>query len=536
MIAHMRKKDRHWDIADETAFFSMFRRLVRIGWKSLAALIAVAGLPAAAQQKPTLPGDRSTWPVETLEAQAGPRQFVTHHHGTFGGVKVDYIATVGETIVKDRDGKAAASLFSIDYVRENVPAPVGRPVVFIYNGGPGAGSNYLQLGAFGPVKMAQMSVEVQADPKTPLAPNPDTILDVADLVFIDPPETGYSRLLPGVDPQTFRNSDADAAACVQLIRRWLKDHGRNGSPVFLVGESFGTHRNIHVGRDLARLKSEIRLAGMVMVSGPVPANTSLDPAPLDAVDRVIDVAAWSWYYGLIDNREQTLAQAVERARDFALGPYIRALLLGNRLDERARADILIRLSSLTGLSTDYYRQNDLIIKAPAQDLLRSEGKVLSLFDIRHTEPAASAPSDEERDWDAMVRGVDANMQRLGSATLKVKGLGDYRTLAPGAVTWDWTFIPNAERLESLARQMQDNPSLRVLVGIGLYDRAASMGADENAFARMGKKEQVTLTYYAAGHMLYTDEPGLKAFLRDVRAFVQGLPVPGGIIPKTEPNK
>ncbi|MGC4250044.1 MAG: hypothetical protein QM605_00870, partial [Sphingobium sp.] len=501
------------------------RQLFSTGTKSLAALMMVASLPATAQQKPVLPGDRSTWPVETLEAQAGPRQFVTHHRGTFGGVKVDYTATVGETIVKDRNGNTAASLFSIDYVRQNAPASDNRPVVFIYNGGPGGGSSYLHLGAFGPMKMARMSVEAQADPKTPLVANPDTILDVADLVFIDPPETGYSRLLPGVDPQTFRNSDADADACVQLIRRWLKDHGRNGSPVYLVGESFGTHRNIHVGRDLALLKSEVRLAGMVMVSGPVPANTSPNPGPLDAVDRVIDVAAWSWYYGLIDNRGQTLAQAVEKARAFALGPYIRALLLGNRLEESERADVITRLSGVTGLSPDYYRENNLIIKSPAKDLLKSQGKILSLFDIRHTEPAASAPSDEERDWDAMVRGVNTNMKRFGSETLKVKGLGAYYTLAPGAISWDWTYIPNTARLESLTRQLQDDPSLRILVGVGLYDRAASMGADENAFARMGQQGQVTLTYYAAGHMLYTDAPGLKAFLSDVKAFVQGLPVP-----------
>jgi len=198
-----------------------------------------AAMPVVAQTKPTLPGDRSTWLVAALQAEAGPRRFVTHHRDTFGSQRVSYGATVGETIVKNRDGKPAASLISIDYVRTDQPAPPTRPVVFIYNGGPGGGSNYLQLGAFGPIKMARFDAIAQADPATPLVANPDTIVDVADLVFIDPPETGFSRLPPGIDPQTFRNSDADSAACVQLIRRWLNDHGRSASPVILMGESFG---------------------------------------------------------------------------------------------------------------------------------------------------------------------------------------------------------------------------------------------------------------------------------------------------------
>jgi len=512
------------------------RRIFRIAGLRCAGLILVAtsALPVTAQPKLETTGDRSSWPIETLEAQSGQRHFITHHRGIFGTQVVDYDATVGETIVKDRNGKPAASLFSIAYVRKDQPA-AARPVVFIYNGGPGAGSSYLQLGAFGPMKMARFDAVAQADPATPMVDNPDTILDVADLVFIDPPETGYSRLLPGIDPQTFRNSDADSAACVQLIRRWLEDHGRTASPVFLVGESFGTHRNIHVGRDLARLKSQVRLAGMVMVSGPVPASTSPDPEPLDAVSRVIDVSAWSWYHGLIDNRTQSLAQAVDKARAFALGPYIRALLLGNRLPEAEKTAIGVQLASLTGLSADYFANSNLVIKAPATDLLKAEGKMLTLFDTRYTEPAATAPSDEARDWDAMMRGVDQNMERFAAEKLNVKDLGDYHTVAPGAIKWDWAYIPNAERLASLSRQMREDPALRILVGVGLYDRAASMGADENVFARMGHKGQATLTYYAAGHMLYSDAPGQKAFLRDVRAFVQGQAIPGGLIPETKPK-
>jgi len=113
----------------------------------------------------------------------------------------------------------------------------------------------------------------------------------------------------------------------------------------------------------------------VMVSGPVPASTSSHPEPLDAVSRVIDVAAWSSYYGLIDNRTQSLAQAVDKARAFALGPYIHALLLGDRLPEAEKDEIARALATLTGLSADYYSENNLVIKAPATDLLKSEGKM-----------------------------------------------------------------------------------------------------------------------------------------------------------------
>jgi carboxypeptidase C (cathepsin A) len=487
----------------------------------------------------------STWPAPALTAEAGPRKFVTRHKGIFNGRKLAYRASVVETIVKNPAGIPAASMFTFAYTAEHVQDPQSRPVIFVFNGGPGGASNSLHFGAFGPKRMASFTGAAQADPKTPLIDNPYTVLDVADLVFIDPPDTGFSRMLAGVPPGLFHSVDGDSYVIAELIAAWLKDNDRLGSPKFLAGESYGTLRAVALARDLAAAKPGIALDGLVLISQAITYSGTYGNAwrrganPVAAINRIPDMAALAWYYGKIDNKGQTLKEAVEKARVFARTEYAPALLAGNRLDPDGRQHIAQRLAELTSIPAPYYLSHNLRVDDYRKELLRDEGKVLTQFDGRETEPAASSVPDEQRDWNAAFLGLTENMNTYASKVLKVKGLGSYFTLVADPYAYDdhWKYIePPAPLLNAvLAEQMHANPKLRLLVTQGIFDATSSMGSTELTLAQLDvPRERIVLAYYPGGHMLYSDLSGLMQFTADIRAFVTNQPVRSEQFPDVSP--
>lgn len=498
-------------------------------------------MAAAGAEPPSTP-----WPAPTLSAEAGPRHFTSTQRGVFNGHKVAYSAAVDETIVKSAQGTPAASLFTIAYTVK----PKGdeqRPVVFVYNGGPGGASNTLHFGALGPKRMARFSSEAQADPATPLVDNPHSILDVADLVFIDPPDTGYSRMLAGADPNQFHSLDGDSYALSQLILRWLTDHDRMKSPKYLLGESYGTLRSVVLVRDLARASPAVAFDGVVFVSqainynGPASLLWRSQANPVAPIVRLPDYAALAWYYGKIDNHSQTLAQAVEKARVYARTRYAEALLLGNRLSADARLGVAADLEQLTGIPAAHYMAHDLRVDDFRRELLKSEGQVLLQFDGRETEPAARSVPDEKRDWTAAMAGLTANMERYSTDKLGVRGLGNYVSVVPDPYGYEegWSYVisPAPPLSVQLARQMQAQPSLRLMVTQGIFDTTSSMGSTEQTLAQLDvPRERITLAYYPGGHMLYSDPEGLQRFTDDVRNFVSGKAVAGAAMPDVKPRE
>ena len=510
-----------------------------------AALLASGAATAIAQAPASAPPSRSSWPAIALSAVDGPRRFQTEHEGVFGGKTIRYTALVSETIVKNAQGAPAASVFTTSFIAREVRDPAHRPVIFIYNGGPGGASDALMFGALGPKRMARFDSAAQRDPSVPLEDNSDSPLDAADLVFIDPPETGFGRPLPGADKTTFRGNDADSYACGQIILRWLADHGRMGSPVFLAGESYGSLRNVLLARDLSQATPSVEVAGLIMISQAIRYNGPASIAPqrnrniIESVNRFPDAAAFAWYHGKIDNKGQTLAQAIEKARRFARTDYAEALILGNRLDAPGRQRIAARMAELTGLPASYYLQRDLRPADVRHDLLRSEGKLLGQFDGRETEPAARAPTDRDRDWTAAVRGLTVNMERYAARDLQVKGLGGYVSVVPDPYGFEdtWKYIPPGRPLLDtvLAEQMQANPKMRLMAPQGVFDTTSSMGSTVSLFAQLDiPADRVVVTYYPGGHMLYSDPEGREAFTSDIRAFVTGKTPSHVDLPVTHP--
>ncbi|MDX8356504.1 S10 family serine carboxypeptidase-like protein [Sphingopyxis terrae] len=498
----------------------------------LAAVLA-AFLPGCAGAQTTADREavsESNWPRVTVLADLGPRQFAKEAHGTFGGRKMRYRATLSEMIVKDRNGRPASSLFITSFV-ETAAAPRKRPVIFLFNGGPGAAANTLMFGAFGPQRLERFDSSAQADPATPLVPNGDSVLDVADLVFIDAPETGYGQPLPGTDPRTFRSSDGDSSAFTQIILRWLTDQRRLGDDVYVAGESYGTLRAVSLARDLAAAAPRVDISGIIMISqaitynGPASLGVRNLPNPVTAATRLQDIAALAWYHGLLDNRRISLGQAIEAARSFALHEYAPALLEGNRLAAAERIRIADGLATVTGVPARTWLDGNLHLDHPRRQMLKDRGLALAQFDGRETEALANIPRDEDRDWTAAVRGLSSASERFNFEMFG-QDLGEYRTLVPDPYGFEltWTYIqPPAPGLDIvLKEQMQANPKLRLMVTQGVFDTSSSMGATDYLFSQLGASpERATMVLYGGGHMLYSDREGREAFTADVRAFVTG---------------
>jgi carboxypeptidase C (cathepsin A) len=511
-------------------------RILFLGLLS-AAIACPAPAPAPGWQHSEQPKPpASTWQLLTWRAAIGPRSFVTEHEGVFNGIRIAYRATVAETTVRDTTGRPAASVFTIAYTATGVADPGSRPVIFIFNGGPGAASGILHFGAFGPKRMAAFTSGARADVKTPLVENAYTVLDVADLVFIDPPETGFSRLLPGIPATTFRSVDGDSSAVAQVVALWLKATGRLASPKYVAGESYGTVRAIALARDLAQSKPKIELDGLILISQAITYNGprnlgGRNTNPVAAINRLPEMAATAWYHGKIDNKRQTVWEAMDKARIFARTGYAEALLLGNRLDAAGRRCVAEQLASLTGIPATDYLAHKLRVQDFRGQLLRDEGLLLGRYDSRETQEAAAF--DGKRDWETAMMGITANMNEYASRVLRVTGVGDYVTLVPDPGFGEsWRYIePPAPTLDViLTEQMRANPNLRLMVPLGIFDMTSSVGSTELIFSQLDiSADRVKLRYYPGGHVFYSDLASLKAFTSDVRAFVGNQPMTTGAV-------
>ena len=499
--------------------------------KSIAmlALTLLPAVPSGAADAPPPRVSASTWPAPRADAITGPHSFSKNLSGIFNGKKLIYRAVLEETILRDRQGRPASSIFSTSFIAASAAAD--RPVVFVFNGGPGGASNALMFGALGPWRMTPFDSRAQADPTAPVVGNQSTILDTADLVFYDPPETGFGRPLPGTDPKTFRSNDADSFAAAEFILHWLDTHRRRQSPVYLVGESYGTHRAVMLARDLRAAQPGLEVAGLYLISqgltynGPPDRSVQHLPDPLRTISHLEDAVPLAWYHGLIDNRSQTLDQALDAARDYARTGYASAILRGNRLSPQERAAVAQKLAGLIGLPASYFLANDLRVGNVRRDLLASRGLSLGQLDGRETEPAAGLVADANRDWDKMFSGLTAAMENFVGRTFGQTGLPAYRTIVPDPYgfedTWRYIEPPQPGLDVVLDEQLRANPKLRVVFAIGLYDTTSSMGGTEMLVDQLHDAGgRVRLAYYSGGHMLYTDDKAMKALDSDIRNFVR----------------
>jgi carboxypeptidase C (cathepsin A) len=508
----------------------MIRRLVTT---VLAASIVLwpATRSAAADDPP------AAVPIPVPTTPAG----LTRHSVDFNGKFLRYTATAGRTTLFDKSDKPTAAIFSVSYTLDDEPHAT-RPVTFLWNGGPGSSTLWLHMGSFGPLRVATNGTGAIVPPAH-LVPNDGTLLEATDLVFVDAPGTGYSRLVGTAKKDDFYGIDQDARAFTQFIERWLTEHDRWGSPKFLIGESYGTTRAANV---VDRLQGDgVGVNGVVLISSALDLS-ALDPSlPGDDRSNVAFLpteAAVAWYHAAPSARSEKLDALLDEVRAFARGPYATALLRGDALDAATRDEIAAKLHRYTGLDTAYIVRANLRIDPSRfeKELERSSGTLLGRLDGRFagydTDRNADSPSyDPTLDagiQDAFVsefnryvrddlgfrdggRYLPTNYGDIGNAWKLVRDAGD--------VGLGYVQTPNV--LPDLAQALAHNPALRVLSANGYFDLATPFFGTELGLSHLALSPEldshIRLTYYPSGHMIYLEDESRRKLRADIETFIAG---------------
>jgi len=492
--------------------------------------LLVTGVLAADDEK-----DESTEAKPVPE----PTSFISEHRGRFNNQMVEYTATAGETYVRDKDGEPQASIFTFAYTKTNLGEDESRPVTFVWNGGPGSASLWLHMGTFGPKRVSVPSEAGYAGtPPYPMLDSPETILDVTDLVFVDPVGTGFSRALGEHEGKEFWGLNEDAQSMAEFIQTWVTENGRWNSPRFLLGESYGTTR----GAVVARILEEdlmMGLNGIIFVSQALDYQGStpyIRDNIIAHITYVPTMAAAAWYHGKVEPRPENLEEFLLAARAFATDELLPALFKGNSIDDAERAQVRDRLAYFTGLSPAYVERANLRVQGTRfrKELLRSDGLAIGSLDARYvadeiddlnanpeSDAASLAVSSAFKaalmDYMHTDLGVDWNRIYLAPADDELSGQWRYRTVPDGR-SYEPMFVNTAREL---SKALRINPALKVMVASGYYDLVTPFFDAEFTINRHDiRREQVSYTYYGGGHMMYVNEPSRTALLSDTRAFIQ----------------
>src|SRR5579872_2082860 len=325
---------------------------------------------------------------EPKEAPPKDQISTTQHTITMGGQAIAYTAHAGSMILKSEDGTPRSSIFFVSYTRDGAD-PARRPVTFTFNGGPGSSSVWLHMGAVGPKRVVYADDDGHAAvPPYRVMDNENTLLDVTDLVFIDPVTTGFSRAIPFKDAAKFHTVDADIESVGNFIRLWMTRYGRWSSPKFLLGESYGTTRAAGLS---GWLQGEgVYPNGIMLLSTILNFETARFDTGNDLPYELFlpTYTAIAWYHKRLPPQLQngTLENAIATSEKFALGPYAAALMQSDRLTAEERANVAAEVANLTGLPKDYIDQANLRVRIDRFDkeLMRSERRTVGRLDGRFT--------------------------------------------------------------------------------------------------------------------------------------------------------
>lgn len=468
---------------------------------------------------------------------APPRRFETSHHGRFHGVELAYRCVAAETPIADAAGKPRASVFSFSYLAE-CDDPARRPVTFLFNGGPGSASLWLHMGVFGPRRII-VPGDARAAGVAPyrVEDNPLCSLDRSDLVFIDPPGTGFSRSADGVAPESAWGLEADAEIIAEFIKAWLTLHRRWASPRLLVGESYGTTRAVAVAGRLAGGLSGVGFNGLGLVSAILDFHTArFQPGnPLPDACFLPTYAATALYHGAVAEPAAGRDAWLAEVRDFATRDYLPALFAGSRLDAATEARVRARLAGYTGLPEAWLERTRLRIEPGRfrKELLRTRGLAIGRLDSRYTGADFDA-AGEQPDGDPSGSAIDgafvsAMLDHL-TRTLAIDWDRPYTVFNRNALEkWDWHGSKEPQAAQwpgyvnvapTLGRLLREQPALRVHIANGLYDIATPFFALETTIAGNGiDAARIVMSYHEAGHMMYLHEPSAAGLVAALRALL-----------------
>jgi len=475
---------------------------------------------------------------------------------TVGGKTIAYDAYAGTIIVhskgwddvpqnQDQDDKnlpAQASMFYAAYFKSGEPSGQ-RPVTFFYNGGPGSSTVWLHMGAFGPKRVMTLD-----DSHTPAAPYPVvnndySLLDASDLVFVDAPGTGFSRIAGKDKEKAFYGVDADAEAFADFIAQFLAKYGRWNSPKYLFGESYGTTRSAAL-INLLETDRLIDFNGVILLSQCLGYDNGADSPQLNpGIDLPYQLAlptytATSWYHHKLPDSPKDLAPLLAEVEHFAMTDYSLALAAGSTLSADQRHAIAAKLHQYTGLPVDYIEKSDLRVNAGQfEKTLISESDITTgRLDTRFSGPTFD-PLSKEAEYDPQSAAIgSAYVSAFNDYVRRELKFGDNREYKPEIdVEKNWNFLhqppgvkfplPQAVNvMVDLANAMKYNPDLKVMVNAGYFDLATPFfeGVYEMQHLAIPPKLQknINFKFYESGHMVYAHEASLKDLHNNVAGFIQ----------------
>jgi len=458
---------------------------------------------------------------------------VTHHEITLAGKTFKYTATTGRMPIKTEEGEIDAQMFFTAYTKDDTAPGEKRPVMFSFNGGPGSPSLWLHLGALGPKR-----VKLRADGQLPPPPfelvdNPETWLDHTDLVFIDPISTGYSRAHTKEKTEKYWGVKRDIESVGEFIRLWLTRNKRWHSPLFLVGESYGTTRAAGLAGHL--INKGIAFNGIVLVSSILNFQTARfhKGNDLPYVLFLPTYTATAFYHGKLGpDLSKDLRKTLHEVEAWAIGEYSAALARGDQLNPAERKNIVKKLSRYTGLKADYCDNCDFRIHiwSFCKELLRDQKRTVGRLDSRFkgiddTISAASEHPEHDPSMSAITPPYVAMYNHYVRTVLGYETDLPYYIFEGIKKPWDWgnagEGIPDTS--EALRSAMAKNPYMRIYVASGFYDLATPYFATEYTLAHMGIDPEVRGNIetgeFEAGHMMYVHEPSLGQLKTGVAAFI-----------------
>jgi carboxypeptidase C (cathepsin A) len=486
--------------------------------------------PAMAQEAPKVKSETST--PSGHENNPVEKPSATQHTIKVNGRSLNYTATTGLMPLKDEAGKPRAYIFFTAYVKDDVGNKSDRPVTFAFNGGPGASSIFLHLGALGP-KRAVLGDMKALPPPYRLVTNEYTWLDFTDLVFIDPVGTGYSRPASGVDPKGFYGVKGDIESVGDFIRLYCTQYERWLSPKFIAGESYGTTRAAGLSGYLQN-KLCMPLNGILLISEVMNFQTVTFTAGND-LPYVLYLPAYSeaaWYHQKLPPALQAdLVKTRKEVEHFALNEYLLALAKGDGLSDGERERIIERLAEYTGLPVTYIKNSNLRVsrKGFTKELLRNENLRIGVLDSRIT----ARYRVENFIEDPSVFVVTGPL--VGTWNDYVRNELKYQTDIPYEIlstkvneSWNWESATGGlgylNVAETLQQAMNENSHLKVFMASGYYDLDTSYFATKYTVNHLDLdprlRENIMLGYYEAGHQMYTHLPSLKRLTADAAVFFQ----------------
>jgi carboxypeptidase C (cathepsin A) len=478
---------------------------------------------------------------ETKEGKAPlpePKSFMTNHEITNGGKTIRYRAIASETYLHDSLHRPVASIWSVAYVQEGITDPKKRPVTFVFNGGPGSSSVWLHMGMLGPELVKVDSDAKEDDGAAPydLVKNQHGLLDLTDLVFIDPVGTGYSRVLGMGKLEDYWGLNNDAKSIAGFIRRWITESNRWFSPKFIAAESFGTVRAVTVASALEEDGQNMALNGLILISQALDyaGSTSVHDNVTAYLTHLPGMAATAWYHHKA-GQGKSLESFIDECRNYAYDSYVSALYRGSLLSEAERNEVAEKLSYFTGLSREYILKSDLRILVPRfqKELLADQGLTIGRFDGRFMANEIDKISDEPHLGDPASyqtsAAYTAALNHYYASVLNVRMDRPYLTMNSKVyMNWNWRTVPEGKQWEpsyvnvarKLSGTMRRNTEMKVMVASGYYDLITPFFDAEYTFSRHGiEKEKVNMTYYEAGHMMYLHEPDFLKLSKDIREFL-----------------